>query len=111
MVGGSLSIGEANQCLTGSLNPGRATQLIAFASLNARPAESFLSLRALTPVSPISGSIQKGLMKFGEASAALRIHQRNSRGPSHAPIAVGINIPSRYHVAMNGVASSGQCRV
>src|SRR5258708_2931022 len=38
-------------------------------------------------------------------------HQPSSRGPSHTPIAVGISIPSRYQVATNGAASSGQCKV
>src|SRR6266446_2031062 len=38
------------------------------------------------------------------------VHHRKSRGPSDAPMAVGISIPSRYHTPINGAASSGQCR-
>ena len=51
------------------------------------------------------------MSSIGNAWNLPRTYQRNSRGPSHAPIAAGIDIPSRYQFAMNGVASSGQCRV
>jgi hypothetical protein len=37
-------------------------------------------------------------------------YQRISRGPSIAPMAVGINIPSRYQTPINGAVSSGQCK-
>jgi hypothetical protein len=58
-----------------------------------------------------SCGICTGMSSIANAWNLPRTYHRNIRGPSHAPIAVGINIPSRYQLAMNGVASSGQCRV
>ncbi len=36
------------------------------------------------------------------------VYQRSRRGPSIAPKAVGISIPSRYQIPMNGAAISVQ---
>ena len=40
-----------------------------------------------------------------------RYYQRNNRGPSNAPMPVGIKTPSRYQVPRNGAAISGQYSV
>lgn len=36
-------------------------------------------------------------------------YQRNNRGPTIAPAAAGISIPSGYQMPRNGALNSGQC--
>ncbi len=54
--------------------------------------------------------VGEGLHTALSARRAPDAHQRNIRGPSAVPTAVGSAIPAVYHSATNGAAISGQCR-
>ena len=74
---------------------------------DARHMAAFLQLRSRDAI---------GRQHFDErvpracGSSEWKRHQRNSCGPSHAPMAAGMAIPSRYQTAQNGTPISGQWR-